>query len=38
MVRDGFGEHAYLINDEAGMDVFGSSAYMVEKAWLEEKV
>jgi len=34
MELDGFDEHAYLINDEQGLEDFGSSAYMVEKAWL----
>lgn len=34
MDLEGFKEHSYLINDEQGMEDFGSSAYMVEKAWL----
>ena len=34
MDLEGFDEHAYLINDEQGLDDFGSSAYMVEKGCL----
>ena len=30
---DGFREHAFLINDDKGMEIFGSSAYFVDKAW-----
>ena len=33
---EGFREHAFLINDEYGMDTFGSSAYFVEEAWAKE--
>lgn len=29
----GFKENSYLINDEKGMDDFGSSAYFVDKEW-----
>lgn len=36
MVLDGFQENAYLINDEQGINDFGSSAYFVNKAWLDE--
>ena len=30
---DGFNDHAYLINDDKGLDDFGSSAYFVEEEW-----
>lgn len=33
---DKFWEHAWLINDEYGLDKFGSSAYVVEEKWYEE--
>lgn len=33
MNRDGFNENSYLINDEKGMEDFGSSAYFVEEEW-----
>lgn len=36
MEKPGFREHAYLINDDRGMADFGSSAYFVEEAWLNE--
>ena len=29
-----FKEHSYLINDDRGLDDFGSSAYFVETEWL----
>lgn len=32
----GFDENAYLINDEHGMDEFGSSAYFVDEDWLND--
>ena len=32
---DGFDENCYLINDDKGMDNFGSSAYFVNLAWYE---
>ena len=31
MNREGFNENAYLINDEKGMEEFGSSAYFVNE-------
>lgn len=31
-----FYHHAYLINDDEGLEKYGSSAYVVEKSWLEE--
>jgi len=33
MEQEGFKENAYLINDEKGLDDFGSSAYFVRKSW-----
>ncbi len=30
MDKPGFEEHSYLINDEKGLDDFGSSAFFVE--------
>lgn len=36
MDKPGFREHAYLVNDDRGMADFGSSAYFVEEAWLNE--
>lgn len=36
MECDGFREHSYLVNDNKGIDDFGSSAYFVEKEWLSE--
>lgn len=32
----GFEENSYLINDERGINDFGSSAYFVRVDWLEE--
>ena len=34
MDNKGFKENAFLINDEEGMKRFGSSAYFVNKEWL----
>ena len=34
MTIEGFDEHSYLINDEKGMEDFGSSAYFVDYDWL----
>ena len=31
-----FREHSYLINDEKGLEDFGSSAYFVDKEWYEK--
>ena len=33
---EGFKEHSYLINDEQGLNDFGSSAYFVETEWLSK--
>lgn len=32
---DGFEQNAYLINDEKGVNNFGSSAYFVNFDWLQ---
>lgn len=32
--EEGFEENSYLINDENGIDDFGSSAYFVDEEWL----
>jgi len=32
--ENGFEENSYLINDEQGIDDFGSSAYFVNEEWL----
>ena len=36
MERVGFQDNAYLVNDEQGINEFGSSAYFVNKEWLNE--
>lgn len=33
---EGFKENSYLINDDKGMEEFGSSAYFVSCSWLLE--
>ena len=38
MDLEGFDENAYLINDEHGINDFGSSAYFVRAEWLKEKM
>lgn len=38
MELDGFEENSYLVNDDKGLLEFGSSAFFVNKKWLEEKV
>lgn len=38
MELDGFEENSYLVNDDWGLLEFGSSAFFVNKKWLEEKV
>lgn len=30
----GFEENSYLVNDDQGMEDFGSSAYFVDEEWL----
>ena len=32
----GFEDNSFLINDEHGLQIFGSSAYFINKKWLEE--
>lgn len=38
MELDGFEENSYLVNDDRGLLEFGSSAFFVNRKWLEEKV
>ena len=38
MELDGFEENSYLVNDDKGLLEFGSSAFFVNRKWLEEKV
>lgn len=38
MELDGFEENSYLVNDDRGLHEFGSSAYFVNRKWLEEIV
>ncbi|MGM9741671.1 MAG: hypothetical protein ACI3ZC_01260 [Candidatus Cryptobacteroides sp.] len=35
MELDGFEENSYLVNDDKGLHEFGSSAYFVNRKWLE---
>jgi hypothetical protein len=34
----GFDDNAFLINDEKGLEMFGSSAYFVNKEWYNEQI
>lgn len=36
MDKKGFNQHAELINSERGLDLYGSSAYLVDKEWAEK--
>lgn len=36
MDKEGWEDNSYLINDSRGLDKFGSSAYFVNKSWLDE--
>ena len=36
MAFEGFDENSELINSERGLDLYGSSAYYVDKEWLQE--
>ena len=36
MEKEGFQDNAYLINDEQGLSEYGSSAYFVNKEWLNK--
>ena len=38
MELDGFEENSNLIDDDKGLLEFGSSAYFVNRKWLEENV
>jgi hypothetical protein len=35
---EGFDDNAFLINDEKGLEMFGSSAYFVNKEWYNEQI
>lgn len=35
---DGFEDNAYLINDEKGMEEFGSSAFFIRSEWLRNHI
>lgn len=35
MDKEGFEENSYLVNDEQGIEDFGSSAYFVDEEWLD---
>lgn len=35
---DGFDDNAFLVNDEKGLEIFGSSAYFVNKEWYNEQI
>lgn len=35
MSKKGFEENSFLINDEKGMEEYGSSAYFVNSKWLQ---
>lgn len=35
MDLDGFEENSYLVNDDKGIEDFGSSAYFVDEDWLD---
>lgn len=36
MDKNGFREHSKLINGVVGLDIYGSSAYVVDKKWKED--
>lgn len=36
MEREGFRENSYLVNDDKGIEDFGSSAYFVDEDWLND--
>lgn len=36
MEKEGFQDNAYIINDEQGINEYGSSAYFVNKEWLNK--
>lgn len=37
MEYEGFEENCHLIDDESGLDQYGSSAYFVNEDWLRER-
>lgn len=37
MEYEGFEENCHLINDDSGLDQYGSSAYFVNEDWLRER-
>ena len=38
MEKEGFEENSYLINDDKGIDDYGSSAYFVSETWLSSSL
>lgn len=38
MDLEGFAENSYLINDQEGLDIYGSNSYVIHTAWLNENV
>lgn len=36
MDKEGFRENSHLINDDLGLELYGSSAYFVNTEWLEK--
>lgn len=38
MDKRGFDGHSYLINDDKGMEEYGSSAYFVEEDWYNRMI
>lgn len=38
MTKQGFKKHCKLINSEKGIELYGSSAYLVEKKWLSDVI
>ena len=35
MDKEGFESHSYLINDDRGLEDFGSQAYFVDELWYD---
>lgn len=35
---EGFDDNAFLIEDEKGLEIFGSSAYFVNKEWYNAQI
>lgn len=38
MDKEGFHENSYLVNDEQGINQYGSSAYFVKREWLDKTI